>query len=122
MKILITGICGFAGSRIARGLLEAESGLEIVGIDNFLRAGSELNRATLRNAGVRLYHGDLRVAEDLEAIGPVECVIDAAANPSVLAGLDGSSGSRQLMNHNLFGTVHLLEFCKKHKAGLILLS
>jgi CDP-paratose 2-epimerase len=122
MKILITGICGFAGSQIARGLLEAESGLQIVGIDNFLRAGSELNRASLRSAGIKVYHGDVRVAEDLEEIGAVEFVIDAAANPSVLAGLDRGSASGQLMSHNLFGTVNVLEFCKRHKAGLVLLS
>ena len=42
MKILITGICGFAGSQIARRLLESESGLQIIGIDNFLRAGSDV--------------------------------------------------------------------------------
>jgi CDP-paratose 2-epimerase len=49
-------------------------------------------------------------------------VIDAAANPSVLAGVDGLSSSRQLVEHNLGGTVNLLEYCKRHRAGLILLS
>jgi CDP-paratose 2-epimerase len=49
-------------------------------------------------------------------------VIDAAANPSVLAGLDGRTSSRQLVEHNLAGTVNLLEYCKQHRAGLILLS
>jgi CDP-paratose 2-epimerase len=122
MKILITGICGFAGSQIARGLVEAESGLQIAGIDNFLRPGSEQNRAKLASVGIKVHHGDLRIAYDLDAIGAAECVIDAAANPSVLAGLDGGGASGQLMNHNLFGTVNVLEFCKRHKAALILLS
>ncbi len=49
-------------------------------------------------------------------------MIDAAANPSVLAGVDGKTGSRELMEHNLWGTVNLLEVCKREEAGMILLS
>jgi CDP-paratose 2-epimerase len=49
-------------------------------------------------------------------------VIDAAANPSVLAGVDGKTSSRQLLEHNLWGTINILEYCKTHRAGLILLS
>jgi CDP-paratose 2-epimerase len=50
-------------------------------------------------------------------------VIDAAANPSVLAGVQGSNGSsRQLFEHNLAGLGNVLEYCKAHRAGLILLS
>ena len=49
-------------------------------------------------------------------------MIDAAANPSVLAGVDNRSSSRQVIEHNLFGTVNLLEYCKRIEAGLILLS
>jgi CDP-paratose 2-epimerase len=52
----------------------------------------------------------------------VDWVIDAAANPSVLAGVDGKTSSRQLVEHNLGGTVNLLEFCKQHRAGFTLLS
>jgi CDP-paratose 2-epimerase len=52
----------------------------------------------------------------------VQWVIDAAANPSVLAGVNGDSSSRQLLEHNLVGTINLLEFCKCTGAGLILLS
>jgi CDP-paratose 2-epimerase len=40
----------------------------------------------------------------------------------VLAGLDGRTSSRQLVEHNLGGTVNLLEYCKRHRAGFILLS
>jgi CDP-paratose 2-epimerase len=71
---------------------------------------------------VRLIHGDIRQASDLEAIGAVDFVIDAAANPSVLAGVDGKTSSRQLVEHNLSGTVNMLEFCKTHRAGFVLLS
>ncbi len=122
MKILITGICGFVGSTLAQALLDAVPGLELVGLDNFMRPGAETNRAVLKARGVRLFHGDLRAASDLEPVPAVDWVIDAAANPSVLAGIDGKSSSRQLIEHNLFGTVNLLEFCKAHRAGFTLLS
>jgi CDP-paratose 2-epimerase len=48
--------------------------------------------------------------------------LDAAANPSVLAGVDGKTSSKELVDHNLTGTIHLLEYCKVHRAGFILLS
>jgi CDP-paratose 2-epimerase len=126
MKILITGICGFAGCTLATWLLEereASAGpLQIIGIDNFSRAGSETNRAALTARGVRVLHGDLRCPDDLAQVPGCDWVIDAAANPSVLAGIDGRSSSKQVFDHNLSSTIHLLEFCKTHKAGFALLS
>ena len=121
MRILISGVCGFVGSTLAHALAEA-GGHEIAGFDNFIRPGSETNRADLRRRGVKLFHGDLRAASDLETLPAVDWVIDAAANPSVLAGVDGRTSSRQLVEHNLGGTVNMLEFCKRHRAGFTLLS
>jgi CDP-paratose 2-epimerase len=122
MKILITGICGFTGSILARTLQEFDSGIELWGIDNLLRVGSEQNRAPLMAWGVHLFHGDVRSRSDIDMVPEVEWVIDAAANPSVLAGVNGDSSSRQVLEHNLVGTINLLEFCKRTGAGLILLS
>jgi len=122
MKLLITGACGFVGSTLARALTETRGGHDLIGLDNFIRPGSETNRAVLKQLGVRLIHGDIRSASDLEAVGPVDFVIDAAANPSVLAGVDGKTSARQLVEHNLAGTINMLEFCKTHRAGFILLS
>jgi CDP-paratose 2-epimerase len=123
VRILITGVCGFAGSTLALNLIEAESTLEIFGVDNFMRPGSELNRQKLLSAGIRVQHADLRLADDLKGLPAMDFVLDAAANPSVLAGIgtDGG-GSWSLMQHNLTGTINLLEFCKSHGAGFILLS
>jgi CDP-paratose 2-epimerase len=122
MRILISGVCGFVGSTLARTLAQSGAGHRLCGCDNFIRPGSESNRAELKKLGVQLFHGDLRAASDLETLPAVDWVIDAAANPSVLAGVDGKTSSRQLVEHNLAGTVNLLEYCKQHHAGLILLS
>ncbi|MBX9742849.1 MAG: NAD-dependent epimerase/dehydratase family protein [Chthoniobacterales bacterium] len=122
MKLLITGICGFVGNALAHALKEQHSHLELVGLDNFIRPGSEGNRRALKKLGVQLFHGDLRMASDLESLPRVDVVIDAAANPSVLAGVDGKTSSRQLIEHNLGGTINMLEYCKQHQARFILLS
>jgi CDP-paratose 2-epimerase len=122
MKILISGVCGFVGSTLAHGLLDTVASREIIGIDNLSRAGSPLNLAPLRKRGINFRHGDLRCASDLESIGQVDWIIDAAANPSVLAGVDGTTSSRQLIEHNLSGTVNLLELAKRCRAGFTLLS
>ena len=121
MRLLISGICGFVGTSLARAFAEA-GGYTLCGFDNFIRPGSETNRAELKRRGVKLFHGDLRNASDLEPLPTVDWVIDAAANPSVLAGVDGKTSSRQLVEHNLGGTVNMLEFCKQHHAGFVLLS
>jgi CDP-paratose 2-epimerase len=122
VRILISGICGFAGSTIARGLAALGRGHDISGFDNFIRPGSEANRSELARLGIKVVHGDVRNASDVDSLGSADWVIDAAANPSVLAGVDGRTSSRQLVEHNLGGTVNLLEFCKRHGAGFILLS
>lgn len=122
MKILITGICGFVGSSLCRRLRDTRDGTELLGIDNLSRPGSEQNRLFLRQAGIRLHHGDIRCASDVEALPPADWVIDAAANPSALAGIDQTSSPRQVLEHNLVATGNLLEYCRWHGAGLVLLS
>jgi len=122
MKLFITGICGFVGSSLATWFREHRSSFKISGIENFARPGSEINRSILRSRGITVQHGDVRNASDFENLPAVDWVIDAAANPSVLAGVDNRSSSRQVIEHNLYGTANLLEYCKRVKAGLVLLS
>ena len=122
MRILISGICGFAGSALARALAAQGASNQIRGLDNFIRPGSEANRAELKRLGIGLAHGDVRCQSDVDALAAADWVIDAAANPSVLAGVDGQSSARQVVEHNLGGTLNLLEYCRRHRAGFILLS
>lgn len=122
MRILISGACGFAGRTLARALAGGAPGRQLFGFDNFIRPGSETSRAELKRLGMKLFHADLRSTGDLDALPACDWVIDAAANASVLAGVDGQASSRQLVEHNLAGTINLLEYCKRHRAGFILLS
>lgn len=122
MRILITGVCGFVGSALAEFLLERIEGIQVWGIDNLIRPGSEINRGRLQRLGVQFLHADLRAASDFAPIPRVDWVIDAAANPSALAGLGSAGSSRRLFEHNLAALGNVLEYCKEHRAGLLLLS
>jgi len=122
MRVLVTGVSGFVGAVLARTLLEDRLVTSVIGMDNFSRPGSELNRQPLKALGVDVRFGDIRNASDLENLPPVDWVIDAAAQSSVLSGVDGACSSRQVMEHNLLGTMNVLEYCRQRSAGLILLS
>ncbi|QEF98811.1 CDP-paratose 2-epimerase [Stieleria maiorica] len=122
MKILITGICGFAGSQIARRIKAIRDDVQLIGLDNFIRAGSELNRRAAEQLCETFLHADIRRDDDWDSVPDVDWVIDCAALPSVLAGTDGHGSPRQLIGHNLIGTLNLLEYCRRSDAGVILLS
>jgi CDP-paratose 2-epimerase len=124
MKVLVTGGCGFVGSAICRGLVAHSPDFNVTSLDNFRRVGAETNRDPLLRLGISVVHGDVRLESDFEALGPFDWVIDAAAEPSVLAGAAPGTGtsSRQLVEHNLIGTVHLLEAAARWRAGVVLLS
>lgn len=119
--ILITGGAGFVGSNLAVLLKEKYPSYSIICFDNLKRRGSELNLIKLKALDIEFIHGDIRDKSDFEQIKvPVDCVIDAAAEPSVLAGLDGNTD--YLIGTNLNGTINALNFCMKNKAKFIFLS
>jgi CDP-paratose 2-epimerase len=118
----MTGVCGFVGSALAECLIERVEGLRVIGIDNLMRPGAETNRARMARLGVDFIHRDLRSGSDIADLPACDWVIDAAANPSVLAGLSGAGSSRRLFEHNLAAFGNVLEYCREHKAGLLLLS
>ena len=97
-----------------------DESIEVVGIDNLSRRGSEYNVPVLESLNCTFFKGDISLQNDVDALPPVNWIIDCAADPSVLAGLNG--GSLGLINNNLTGTVFLLEKCKRDNAGFIMLS
>ncbi len=120
MKILITGGAGFVGSSLAISIKSNYPDYQVYALDNLKRRGSELNLSRLKNAGVEFVHGDIRNKEDFDGLPSVDQVIEASAEPSVLAGLDGTPD--YLINTNLVGTINCLNYALKHKAGFIFLS
>ncbi len=120
MQILITGGAGFVGSAVALYLKHDYPEAEIFCLDNLKRRGSELNLPRLKAAGIQFVHGDIRNKEDFDNIPNVDIFIEASAEPSVLAGLEGTPD--YLINTNLMGTVNCLNFAKKCKAKFIFLS
>lgn len=120
ISVLITGGCGFVGSNLAFLLKEKYSHYDITVLDNLKRRGSELNIERLVNAGIEFIHGDIRNPEDLLIEKPIDFIIDAAAEPSVMAGMGASLG--YVINTNLTGTINTLQLAAKHKAKFIFLS
>ncbi|HQU48482.1 MAG TPA: NAD-dependent epimerase/dehydratase family protein [Casimicrobiaceae bacterium] len=119
-RILVTGGAGFVGSRLALGWKEAFPETEVIALDNLKRRGSELALPRLRAGGVAFVHGDIRSFEDLEAIGPVDLMIECSAEPSVHAGYGQSP--QFLINTNLLGLANCLEHLRRTGGDLVFLS
>ncbi len=120
-KCLITGGCGFVGSSLALHLRQNLSGLRIIALDNFYRRGARLNIPRLQAAGIEIREGDVRDERIWQDLPPCDLVIDAAAEPSVMAGSTGS-GVEYVVGTNLVGTLNLLEWCRIRGGRLIFLS
>ena len=119
-RVLVTGGGGFVGSNLALGMADAHPDWEVLALDNLKRRGSELSVARLDAGGVRFIHGDVRNAEDIEAVGPVAWLIECSAEPSVHAGYDGDPG--YLVNTNLNGAFNCMEHLRRHGGNMIFLS
>lgn len=119
-QVLVAGGAGFIGCRLAVSLARHNPDWSVVAFDNLSRRGSELNLSRLGAAGVQFVHGDIRCQEDLcRASLESQTVIDCAAEPSVLAGYHEP---RRLIEHNLIGTLNLLEKARLWGARFVFLS
>jgi CDP-paratose 2-epimerase len=92
----------------------------VIAFDNLKRRGSELALGRLHASGVEFAHGDVRVSDDLAAIGPVDLLIEASAEPSVHAGYDGNPS--YLIHRNLVGAVNCLDHARRRGSALVFLS
>lgn len=121
MRILITGGAGFIGSSLAKAFKNENPNCTVVAFDNLKRRGSELNLPVLKNLGIEFVHGDIRNASDLDDLeGNFDLFVEASAEPSVMAGLQGSP--RYLLGTNLSGTLNCLEFARLRAPRFIFLS
>ena len=119
-RILVTGGAGFVGANVAIALAQRNPDAEVVAFDNLSRRGSELNLGRLRDAGVEFVHGDVRVKDDLLTLPHIDALVECSAEPSVMAGVDGSPD--YVIRTNLMGAYHCLELARRDDAQVIFLS
>ena len=105
MKILITGGAGFLGTNIATYAINR--GHKVVAFDSLIRNGVESN--ILEHESYTLIRGDVRNAEDLERIPPVDAIIHLAANPGVPWSINSPLYDFEV---NARGTINVLEFAR----------
>ena len=119
MRILITGGAGFVGSNLALALRAELLGADVVCLDNLYRRGSELNVPRLEKAGAKFHRGDVRDPAAFPP-GPFDFLIECSAEPSVLAGQDGSPD--YLFQTNLVGAYNCLEKARQWQSRFVFLS
>jgi CDP-paratose 2-epimerase len=119
-RVLITGGSGFVGANLGVGLADRHPDWEITAFDNLKRRGAELNIPRLRAAGIRFVHGDVRSQSDLLALEPVDAVVECSAEPSALAGVDGSPD--YVVQSNLVGAYNCLELARRDGAQFVFMS
>jgi CDP-paratose 2-epimerase len=117
---LVTGGAGFVGSSLALALKAAWPESRVTALDNLKRRGSELNLPRLRAGGVEFVQGDVRNPEDLSFASSPGLILECSAEPSVLAGMDGSPD--YLIRSNLLGAYHCFEKARQWGADVIFLS
>jgi CDP-paratose 2-epimerase len=120
MRVLVTGGAGFVGSNVSLGLAARHPDWEVVVLDNLRRRGSELNLSRLRAAGVGFAQGDVRILDDLLAVGQVDALVECSAEPSALAGVDGTP--TYVVSANLVGAYNCLELARRSNAHFLFLS
>ena len=118
--VLITGGCGFVGSNLGILLKQKYPEYTIIAFDNLRRRGSELNIFRLKKHNIKFIHGDVRNKEDFQEVGHIDLLIEASAEPSIMAGINSSLD--YVINTNLIGTFNCLNYASGNKADFIFLS
>jgi CDP-paratose 2-epimerase len=119
MRVLITGGAGFVGANLGIALKRQFGDAAVLAMDNLYRRGSELNLPRLRAGGVQFHYGDIREPGAFPT-GPFDLLIECAAEPSVLAGIE--SGPDLVVHTNLLGAYNCLEKARLWKSRFLLLS
>ena len=120
ITLVVLGGAGFIGGEVCQQAAADDRFCSVTAVDNLSRKGSEYRVADLQSRGINFLHADIRELDDLGCIDQADVIIDASAIARVAAGLDGRV--RDLLQHNLQGTINALDLADRLNAGFIFLS
>lgn len=113
-KIVITGVAGLIGSRMAEWILQNHSGVEVIGIDNL--SGGYINHVP---TGVQFHVLDLTTANINDLIKGADIVYHFAAYAA-----EGLSPFIRKFNYqtNLVATANVVNACIEHSVGRLVFT
>jgi dTDP-glucose 4,6-dehydratase len=113
VRVLVTGGAGFIGSHFVKRLQAA--GDDLVVLDKFTYAGNPANLPE----DVEVYRGDIAVREDVEQIGPVDAIVNFAAETHVDRSI---LGPEEFVRTDVMGTLVLLQIARELSARFVHVS
>jgi dTDP-glucose 4,6-dehydratase len=113
VRLLVTGGAGFIGSHFVKRMLAA--GEDVVVLDKFTYAGNEANLP----AEVECYRGDIAVREDVDQIGPVDAIVNFAAETHVDRSI---LGPEDFVRTDVLGSLVLLQVARQTAARFVHVS
>jgi dTDP-glucose 4,6-dehydratase len=113
MRVLVTGGAGFIGSHFVKRMLAA--GEDVVVLDKFTYAGNPANLPP----EVECRRGDIAEREDVEQIGPVDAIVNFAAETHVDRSI---FGPEDFVRTDVLGTLVLLQVARELSARFVHVS
>ena len=113
-SILVTGGCGFIGSNFIKYILQKNSQLNIINLDNLTYAGRGSNLSSVIKDRYIFIKGDIcnkDLVSSLFKKYKFDSVIHFAAESHVDRSIDGPE---KFVNTNILGTLNLLEHSRKY--------
>ena len=113
-SILVTGGCGFIGSNFIKYILQKNSQLNIINLDNLTYAGRGSNLSSVIKDRYVFIKGDIcnkDLVSSLFKKYKFDSVIHFAAESHVDRSIDGPE---KFVNTNILGTLNLLEHSRKY--------
>jgi dTDP-glucose 4,6-dehydratase len=113
VRLLVTGGAGFIGSHFVKRMLAA--GEDVVVLDKFTYAGNAANLPS----DVDCHRGDIAVREDVDQIGPVDAIVNFAAETHVDRSI---LGPEDFVRTDVLGALVLLQFAQELSARFVQVS